>query len=69
LKIDINISPPPPLMILVITKCDQCPLCVKTTTERMCNVATPPRRPIHDDAVRPTWCPLRKEQIVIRDFK
>jgi len=56
-------------MILVITKCDQCPLCVKTTTERMCNVATPPRRPIHDDAVRPTWCPLRKEQIVIRDFK
>lgn len=35
---------------------------------RVCNIAIPYQRPIGDEE-RPTWCKLRKEQVIVRDFK
>lgn len=57
-------------MILVIRKCSDCPL--RRTEEKVtvCALAAPGNRPIPKDTEdRPRWCPLRNEQIIIREFK
>jgi len=56
-------------MIFVVTKCDECPFMSMVDGLRACNVAIPRYRPIPPEDVRPTWCKMRKEQIIVRDFK
>jgi hypothetical protein len=56
-------------MILVVTKCMQCPFMRRENNEKCCIIATPPMRPILSDEERPPWCTLRKEQIIVRDFQ
>lgn len=56
-------------MILVVTKCMECPFWRQDGNERMCVIATPPMRPIlTEETDRPSWCKLRKEQIIVRNF-
>lgn len=57
-------------MVLVVTKCLECPFLRREGAERLCVIATPPMRPIlTEDNDRPMWCKLRKEQIIVRDFR
>lgn len=56
-------------MIFVITKCVDCPFLNLANGKKTCNVALPKGRPIELDTERPAWCKLRKEQIIVRDFK
>lgn len=56
-------------MIFVVTKCADCPFLNMVNGHRACNIATPQQRPIPDDEARPSWCKMRKEQIIVRDFK
>ncbi len=56
-------------MIFVVTKCADCPFMAVVNGERTCNIATPRQRPITEDEDRPFWCKMRKEQIIVRDFK
>lgn len=56
-------------MIFVVTKCVECPFLSMANSQRVCNVATPRHRPITGDEDRPSWCKMRKEQIIVRDFK
>ncbi|MBE1424422.1 hypothetical protein H4684_001052 [Desulfomicrobium macestii] len=56
-------------MIFVVTKCANCPLLSYVEGQRVCNVGPPSQRPIPEADERPTWCRMRKEQIIIRDFK
>jgi hypothetical protein len=47
----------------------ECPFWRQDGNERMCVIATPPMRPIlTEETDRPSWCKLRKEQIIVRDF-
>ena len=54
-------------MIFVIKRCDQCPFANKEEGPMACSVATPKNRPLHEYPERPTWCKLRKEQIIVRE--
>jgi hypothetical protein len=56
-------------MIFVVTKCVDCPFLSMINNERTCNIATPCHRPIPIEDARPSWCKMRKEQIIVRDFK
>jgi len=56
-------------MIFVVTKCDDCPLLSIVDGQRACNIGPPSHRPIPQEEVRPSWCRMRKEQIIVRDFK
>jgi hypothetical protein len=56
-------------MIFVVTKCADCPLMSMEEGRRACNVGPPSGRPIPEEDERPSWCRMRKEQIIIRDFK
>jgi len=56
-------------MIFVVTKCADCPFLSMVDGHRACNIAIPHHRPIPDDEERPSWCKMRKEQIIVRDFK
>jgi hypothetical protein len=56
-------------MIFVVTKCADCPFMSTVDGHRACNIAIPHQRPIADDEERPSWCKMRKEQIIVRDFK
>lgn len=60
---------PGPQGCLVATKCEECPFLSTVDGQRGCNVAIPRQRPIADDEERPFWCKMRKEQIIVRDFK
>lgn len=53
----------------VVTACEECPFMSVLEGRRACNVATPSQRPIPEEDERPFWCKLRKEQIIVRDFK
>ncbi|GAB1411019.1 hypothetical protein MASR1M90_21730 [Desulfovibrionales bacterium] len=55
-------------MIVVIRKCLECPFMALVDGVKVCNIATPYQRPTGDED-RPSWCKLRKEQIIVRDFK
>lgn len=53
-------------MIWVVNACKECPFYYETDAAR-CTVATPRGRPIVTDEPRPVWCPLRKEQMIVRE--
>jgi len=46
-------------------ECAQCPF-HQQQDKRRCAVATPRLRPMADDEVRPSWCVLRRERLIIR---
>ncbi|THB65819.1 MAG: hypothetical protein D6E12_11830 [Desulfovibrio sp.] len=61
-------------MIIVTRKCDDCPFCQPVCPPeevRRCAISNPPRRPIHEveGDERPSFCPLRREQIIVREFQ
>lgn len=56
-------------MILVVTKCQECPFLNQDGDQKSCNVALPKGRPVTTASERPSWCRLRREQIIVRDFK
>lgn len=56
-------------MIIIVTKCSECPFLSIVDSQSVCNVATPRYRPILCEEDRPTWCKMRKEQVIVRDFK
>ena len=54
---------------MVVTACNECPFLSLVEGRRVCNVGPPSQRPIPDEDDRPSWCRMRKEQIIVRDFK
>lgn len=54
-------------MIIVVRKCADCPFCFKTEPHSQCSISTPKMRPLDEDLDRPSWCPLRREQIIVRE--
>lgn len=54
-------------MIIVVRKCVDCPFCFKTEPHSQCSVSTPKMRPLDEDLDRPSWCPLRREQVIVRE--
>ena len=56
-------------MIIIATACGQCPFLSLEEDRRVCNISLPKHRPVDDESGRPSWCRLRKEQVIVRDFK
>ncbi|WP_045215369.1 hypothetical protein [Desulfonatronovibrio magnus] len=57
-------------MIFVVKKCADCPFCnTLESNEMQCNVSTPGKRDIPDQGrAKPSFCPLRREQAIVRSF-
>lgn len=55
-------------MIVVVKKCKNCPFLTSVDDNIWCNISTPKGRPVRLDEDRPTFCPLRKEQVIVREF-
>lgn len=53
-------------MILVVHNCSDCPFCTSGEPSK-CSVSTPKHRPLDEKLQRPTWCPLRREQVIVRE--
>jgi len=53
-------------MIWVVKACAECPFNYVNEKSR-CTIATPKGRPIATEEPRPVWCPLRKEQVIVRE--
>lgn len=55
-------------MIRIIKSCTECPFCSYQEKQGFCSVSVIDFRPIPVDEMkaRPSWCPLRGEQIVVR---
>lgn len=53
-------------MILVIRACTECPMMRTGDNAPVCAVATPKNRPIPSGADRPSWCPLRREKVIVQ---
>ena len=57
-------------MIFVITKCTDCPFHQVHDGKRSCSVASVVHQEILAEVKkRPEWCPLYKEQMIVRDKK
>ena len=56
-------------MIIVVRKCKDCPFLLELPDVNRCNASNPPRRPLHDLEERPSFCPLRREQVIVREFE
>ncbi len=57
-------------MIFVITKCKDCPFHQVCDGKRSCSVASVVHQEIPAEVTkRPEWCPLYKEQMIVRDKK
>ncbi|WP_028575143.1 hypothetical protein [Desulfonatronovibrio hydrogenovorans] len=58
-------------MIFVVKKCLDCPFCNTLENRDMqCNVSTPPKRAIPAETkLTPSFCPLRREQAIVRSFE
>ncbi|WP_462324460.1 hypothetical protein [Desulfoplanes sp.] len=55
-------------MIYVVTQCTDCPFHQVHDGKRSCKVASVVHQEIPaDEKKRPEWCPLRKEQMIVRD--
>ncbi len=57
-------------MIIVVTNCKECPFVFQGEQYPECNVSTPKRRPLDPDTYdrsRPSFCPLRREQVIVRE--
>ena len=55
-------------MILIARKCRDCPFLLELPDSLRCNISSPPRRQVADDPERPSFCPLRREQVIVREF-
>lgn len=55
-------------MIIIVRKCKDCPFLSELPDVSRCNISTPPRRPLHELDERPSFCPLRREQAIVREF-
>lgn len=55
-------------MIRIVRSCTGCPFCSFQEKQGFCSMSVIDFRPIPDDEMkaRPSWCPLRREQIIIR---
>jgi hypothetical protein len=53
-------------MIIVVRTCSDCPFCSQGEPAR-CNLSTPKHRPLDPAQDRPSWCPLRREQAIVRE--
>jgi len=56
-------------MIVIVRKCKDCPCLTQVDANVWCNASTPKGRPVDPEADRPSFCPLRREQIIIREFQ
>jgi hypothetical protein len=57
-------------MIFVVSKCVDCPFHQVVDGIRKCKVASVVYQHIPaEEKKRPEWCPLRKEQMIVRDKK
>ncbi|MFI3271538.1 MAG: hypothetical protein R3Y11_05460 [Pseudomonadota bacterium] len=54
-------------MIRVVRECSECPFCTVDIVPAKCSVSTPKFRPLDVTLQRPTWCPLRREQVIVRE--
>lgn len=55
-------------MITIVRKCKDCPFLTSVGENIWCNVSTPKGRSVDLDEDRPSFCPLRKEQVIVREF-
>lgn len=56
-------------MIVVVKRCKDCPFLTQVEDNVWCNASTPKGRPVDPEAQRPSFCPLRREQVIIREFQ
>lgn len=56
-------------MIIIATVCKECPFSSIEKGKRVCNISLPKHRAVETEDDRPFWCRLRKEQVIVRDFK
>ncbi|WP_456325946.1 hypothetical protein [Desulfonauticus submarinus] len=56
-------------MVIVVKDCNKCPFCTKLDdNKKLCNITFPPYREIKGNNL-PSWCPLKKEQVIVRNFE
>jgi len=56
-------------MIIIVKRCANCPFCQTVEGKPHCKASVVELRPIsEEDEERPSWCPLRREQLIIREF-
>jgi hypothetical protein len=56
-------------MIIVVKKCKNCPFLTFRDEKQRCSASNPTGRPVAPDEVdRPSFCPLRREQVIVREF-
>lgn len=56
-------------MIVIVRTCKDCPCLTQVDDKAWCNASTPKGRPVDPEEERPSFCPLRREQIIIREFQ
>lgn len=54
-------------MILIVKNCKTCPFLTEVGDNIWCNVSTPKGRPVDPTEERPSFCPLRREQVIVRE--
>ena len=55
-------------MIVVVKKCSECPFCSECADRKYCNMSIPKHREVTEFRELPFWCPLNKEQIIVKNF-
>ena len=56
-------------MIIVVRNCPDCPFVIEEADMYRCRVSQPPKRPMEkDQEARPSFCPLMREQVIVRQF-
>ena len=55
-------------MIMVVKTCKDCPFLTNVNESVWCNVSMPIGRPVDPKLERPSFCPLRREQVIVRAF-
>jgi len=57
-------------MIFIVKKCAECPFFApKDAISGTCSVSTPHHRPLALGDERPSFCLLRREQVIVREFQ
>ncbi len=54
-------------MVVVVKECEKCPFCTKCKEKRYCNLSSPCHREVTEEKM-PHWCPLNKEQVIVKNF-
>ncbi|MFP4168313.1 MAG: hypothetical protein ACLFSY_05620 [Desulfonatronovibrionaceae bacterium] len=55
-------------MIVVVKRCSQCPFCAECNGEKTCNLSVPKHREVVAERELPGWCPLNREQVIVKNF-